>query len=406
MAASIHAAYRSCVKISRINTYEMQSMCGGCRLQSARRLVERTVHTSSPQCQASRTTYQQQQHKKQRWRRLLLTVGAGTLTYCTYRVITSGRPSGRQAQPWQVSLYRKMPLKTISRLWGKFNEMDLPISLRRPLLGLYVWMFGCKLDEAADQELKNYKNLGQFFRRTLKPDVRPVCDKHIMTSPADGRILHFGEVEDGVLEQVKGVTYSLSGFLGPISWQTDKNTDHSSDEDYHIKLNLKPGNKLYHCIIYLAPGDYHRFHSPTDWSVKYRRHFPGELLSVNPGVARWIQGLFNFNERAVYYGDWQHGFFSFTAVGATNVGSIKIYCDEELDTNTGHKHQDGVFYDKCLVDTDTSEIPVKKGEMFGEFNLGSTIVLIFEAPKNFQFTVENDLKVQFGQPLGTCLSTN
>lgn len=57
-------------------------------------------------------------------------------------------------------------------------------------------------------------------------------------------------------------------------------------------------------------------------------YFVGELLSVNPGVARWVQGLFNFNERAVYYGDWEHGFFSFTAVGATNVGSIKIYCDE------------------------------------------------------------------------------
>lgn len=99
---------------------------------------------------------------------------------------------------------------------------------------------------------------------------------HWQTSPADGRILHFGEVQDGILEQVKGVTYSLSGFLGPMSWQNDKAVDHSSDEEYHVKLNLKPDHKLYHCIIYLAPGDYHRFHSPTDWSVKYRRHFPGK----------------------------------------------------------------------------------------------------------------------------------
>ena len=54
----------------------------------------------------------------------------------------------------------------------------------------------------------------------------------------------------------------------------------------------------------------------------------GELLSVNPGIARWIQGLFNMNERVVYTGQWEHGFFSYTAVGATNVGSIKIYCDK------------------------------------------------------------------------------
>ena len=54
----------------------------------------------------------------------------------------------------------------------------------------------------------------------------------------------------------------------------------------------------------------------------------GELLSVNPGIARWIHGLFVLNERVVYMGEWEHGFFSYTAVGATNVGSIKIYCDQ------------------------------------------------------------------------------
>lgn len=34
---------------------------------------------------------------------------------------------------------------------------------------------------------------------------------------------------------------------------------------------------LYQCVIYLAPGDYHRFHSPVEWSPTVRRHFPGML---------------------------------------------------------------------------------------------------------------------------------
>jgi len=58
------------------------------------------------------------------------------------------------------------------------------------------------------------------------------------------------------------------------------------------------------------------------------RLFAGELLSVNPKIAQWIPDLFTLNERAVYVGRWKYGFFSLTAIGATNVGSIHVYCDK------------------------------------------------------------------------------
>ena len=46
-------------------------------------------------------------------------------------------------------------------------------------------------------------------------------------------------------------------------------------------------------------------------------------------------------------------------------------------------------------------IPMRRGELFGEFNLGSTIVLVFEAPKNFVFNnVAVNQVVRMGQPLG------
>lgn len=53
----------------------------------------------------------------------------------------------------------------------------------------------------------------------------------------------------------------------------------------------------------------------------------GSLMSVNPGVARRVKELFCLNERVALTGQWQHGFFSLTAVGATNVGSIRVYFD-------------------------------------------------------------------------------
>ena len=104
----------------------------------------------------------------------------------------------------------------------------------------------------------------------------------IQTSPADGRVLNCGVVDNGALEQVKGVTYSLVGFLGPLESllrQPEPSAPSTAcvEESFDWRrLLCNPANKLYHCIVYLAPGDYHRFHSPADWNVYARRHFPGK----------------------------------------------------------------------------------------------------------------------------------
>jgi len=63
--------------------------------------------------------------------------------------------------------------------------------------------------------------------------------------------------------------------------------------------------------------------------------------------------------------------------------------------------------DKSFVREEQPQgVPVKRGELFGEFNLGSTIVLIFEAPANFEFGVKQNDKVFFGQALGSVTSNS
>ncbi|XP_029108440.1 phosphatidylserine decarboxylase proenzyme, mitochondrial isoform X1 [Scleropages formosus] len=307
------------------------------------------------------------------------------------------RPTSR------VALYKSIPTRLLSRAWGRLNQVDLPTWLRKPIYSLYIWTFGVNMKEAAVEDLHHYRNLNEFFRRKLKPQARPVCDSHCVISPADGKILHFGKVRNCEVEQVKGVTYSLETFLGPQTW-TERLAPKKKEEDltsFQDLLVTKEGNELFHCVVYLAPGDYHCFHSPTDWRVAHRRHFPGSLMSVNPGVARWIKELFCHNERVVLSGEWTYGFFSLTAVGATNVGSIRIYFDKELHTNSP-RYSKGSYNDFSYVSTLNQEgVNMRKGEHLGEFNLGSTIVLLFEAPRDFNFSLKPGQKIRFGEALGT-----
>lgn len=46
-------------------------------------------------------------------------------------------------------------------------------------------------------------------------------------------------------------------------------------------MKVNPKNKLFQIIFYLAPGDYHRFHCPTDYFVSLRKKIDGILLSVS-----------------------------------------------------------------------------------------------------------------------------
>ena len=55
----------------------------------------------------------------------------------------------------------------------------------------------------------------------------------------------------------------------------------------------------------------------------------------------------------------------------------------------------GSYEDKCLPN-----VQLMKGDAFGEFNLGSTIVLIFEAPQNMKFNIEQGTKINYGELIG------
>lgn len=92
-----------------------------------------------------------------------------------------------------------------------------------------------------------------------------------------------------------------------------------------------------------------------------------------------------------------------------------VYDSQELQTNAP-RYRKGSFYDRSyvvngdqvltgtgeggLVSIDRGGVALQKGAALGEFNLGSTIVLLFEAPKDFSFNLQPGQRIRVGEGLG------
>lgn len=93
-------------------------------------------------------------------------------------------------------------------------------------------------------------------------------------------------------------------------------------------------------------------------------------------------------------GGWKYGH-----VSSFIINVLPILISQELRTNEKGRFRMGQFTEKQLGASKTG-LPLRRGDKVGYFILGSSIVLLFEAPKNFKFLVEPGQRVQFGQPLG------
>lgn len=224
--------------------------------------------------------------------------------------------------------------RMVSKLTGIFCETPLPPYFRAALYKAFGTVYKVKFHEASIENLNDFRTFNEFFTRTLKPEARPISDKHgnnSLVSPADGTVLSFGEVnaKDSTLECIKGNNYRLDEFL--FGCQTDEGFSACEKKLHDAKAR---GNKVIYTVIYLSPGDYHRFHSPANFVTNHRRHVSGYLEPVDPRYLKTHTDVFKSNERVNLMGEWAHGFFAYCAVGATNVGSIKFNFDDTLKTNS------------------------------------------------------------------------
>ena len=285
--------------------------------------------------------------------------------------------------------------------------MPVPKCLRVPFFGTFAKMYGINIEES-ERYFDEFEYFTDFFTRTLKPSARKIANpenKNTLCSPCDGTVLTVGEVStsSSTIDCVKGRSYRLDEFLlgyigdpsdpSDVASKLEKSENNAEVQALLDSVNAK-GNELHYMVIYLSPGDYHRFHSPAIHRGHYRRHIAGYLSPVKPSYVNKHRDVFKNNERVNIFGDWRESndFFFTSFVGALNVGSILLDFDSDVITNL-YNPVDPYFTDKsyrsgqssplgqdCQLSSSTESVQFEKGQMTGRFEMGSTIVLVYEVP--------------------------
>ncbi len=266
---------------------------------------------------------------------------------------------------------RLLPKNLVSRLVGLLSDIRFPRPFLRTVIYLYCRFYDVRLEEMK-LSLEEMENFNAFFVRELKPGSRPIDQNpKSVISPVDGTISEFGNIENGLLVQTKGVLYSLADLVG--------------------KKDAVLYDKGYFVTIYLCPADYHRIHTPIAGKVNRFSYFSGNLWPVNNLGVQNVGGLFALNERIITPIEGVKGTVALIKVGATVVGRIKVNFND-LSSNSGKKTQ--------------LQLPVipakqyKKGDEIGRFELGSTVILLFEKDRFTPEDLYNGKKIQLGQVIG------
>lgn len=262
--------------------------------------------------------------------------------------------------------FGKLPLnlivkrKFLTEYYGK--QMNLKKSVAK--IPSFIESTGIDISEAK-KKMEEFTSFNDFFYRELKSGARNIDEnQEVITSPADGKILAFENLEEDKKLYIKGEEFTLKEFFNSQ------------------KLSEKYKGGVF-MIIRLAPVDYHRFHFPADGIISESNLIKGAYYSVSTHAIKKNFKILCENKR------------EYSILKTKNFGDIAIF--EVGATMVGGIEQ-----------TYTPNSLVKKGEEKGYFYFGgSTCVLIFEKGK---VTIDRDIlentrkrietKVYMGEKIG------
>lgn len=244
------------------------------------------------------------------------------------------------------------------------------------LISHFVRLYDVDIDCVKLEVPEDFASFNDFFIRELEEGARPVDPSStVVVSPVDGTVSQAGYLRADRILQAKGIDYSLDDLLA---------TDLEEARAYSDGL---------FATLYLAPYNYHRVHAPFDGEIVAARYIPGDLFSVNKATAAHVRGLFSRNERLVLHFETAFGPAALIFVGALNVGSISTPWSGEI-----RPRKKGIVE---VIDLGDGPTAIKKGDLLGWFNMGSTVILLM--PDNackWRDTLKEGAAVEIGVAIG------
>ncbi|MCP4219341.1 MAG: phosphatidylserine decarboxylase [bacterium] len=256
-----------------------------------------------------------------------------------------------------------LSMPSVSRTWGRLVRIRKPRFLIKRLVRFYAKTYNIDMDEY-EGSTDDYNCLSDFFIRPLDLTVRPLTkNEAAFVSPSDGVLTEMETIHEDKATQIKGKTYSVSELV---------KRDLDFSKGWHV------------AIIYLSPSNYHRYHYPTRGRVENYFHTGGRLYPVNHMGLNNVESLFVKNDRIITEIRKDDFTYYYVAVGATNVGSIKMEFIE------------GEGKQKAWEPVDS---PIDQLQEAGRFEMGSTIVLVLPKDMAEPITEKKGQSVRVGEPL-------
>jgi len=260
----------------------------------------------------------------------------------------------------------------ISQNFGKFASCEFSPWFQKIVNQSYVSLMG--LDMSEFHAPSSYKTLNKLFTRNLREPRHFSLDGNDFISPCDSLISECGDLDESYALQIKGMEYSTDELLGENFTKEEKERVHNGQF-----INF-----------YLSPKDYHRYHIPMNLKVLKAVHIPGKLYPVNMPSLKGRLNLFIENERVVIKCETLEGkIFYMVLVGALNVGVMQVSFEPRIKTNTDAEVQSVYEY---------QDLYLNKGDDFGCFEMGSTIVIVSEE-RMFDLLIKSGDNVRFAQTI-------